>query len=380
MLDVKERQANGTSGNAPPSSRGSDRSRGRGRGRGDRGGFSQKRNRAEFSDSGPNEDRSITTIVVEQIPEDKFDSQTVRDFFSEFGTVVDVTMQPYKRLALVKYDDYAAARRAWESPKVIFDNRFVKVYWYKPQNKTANGHAAQNGSNPAKAAKPAEPDQDEPMFDREQFERQQADAQKAHEEKLQQRKKMEEERETLMQKKQEMAKKHDEEKAALLAKIAAKEAQKVGDAGSSAESVAATGESKDNPTAQILRKTLAELEAEAKSLGIDPDAATEDADTSWRGRGRGRSAVRGRYAPRGRGYGGFEYPRGGSRGWGAPRGRGGVMRLDNRPKKVAISGVDFDTAKDEALRRYLLVSRSADGGICILTPGLGHWRVRQHRS
>jgi hypothetical protein len=49
---------------------------------------------------------------------------------------------------------------------------------------------------------------------------------------------------------------------------------------------------------------------------------------------------------------------------GAYRGRGGApfggnltaYKLDNRPKKVALAGVDFtDPDKDESLRQYLLV-------------------------
>ena len=131
--------------------RNGDRGRGRGRGRGDRGGFSSNRGRASFSHAGPNFDRSNTTVVVEQIPEEKFDEQSVRDFFSQFGNIVDIQMQAYKRLAIVKFDDYFAARSAYDSPKVIFDNRFVKVYWYKPDAvPTPPTHA--NGS--AKAASP----------------------------------------------------------------------------------------------------------------------------------------------------------------------------------------------------------------------------------
>ena len=69
----------------------------RGRGRGDRANFvPRKNNRADFSQAGPNHDRSITTIVVEQIPEERFDEQSVRDFFTEFGNIEEVTMQPYK--------------------------------------------------------------------------------------------------------------------------------------------------------------------------------------------------------------------------------------------------------------------------------------------
>lgn len=338
---LTDRPLNGTNGHGSGFSRGGDRGRGRGRGRGDRGGFGNRnRGRAEFSHAGPNDDQSVTTIVVEQIPEDKFNEQTVRDFFSEFGNIVEVTLKPYKRLALVKYDDYASAKRAWASPKVIFDNRFVKVYWYKPGRDETNGGAHV----------------EEKRFDQEEFERQQAEAQKAHEEKMKKRKETEEAYQALEKQKEELLKRQQEEKARLLEKLAAKGANN----GEVAESTK-TKEDGENGTpakgeesekTKQLRAQLASLEAEAQRLGLDPNASAE----SSRGRGRGWGGFRGRggFPPRGRGYDPFA-ARGGFRGRGSIRGRGGVLRLDNRPKRVAVSGVEFNTDRDEALRQYLLV-------------------------
>lgn len=351
IIDTKA--TNGTNGQRPPF-RGNGRERGRGRGRGGRGDFgSQRRNRAEFSAAGPNDDKSITTIVVEQIPEDKFNEQSIREFFSEFGEIVEVTMQPYKHLALVKYDSYPAAKRAWSSPKVIFDNRFVKVYWYKPSSKTESG-----GSRPS--APPAESRPEEPAFDKEEFEKQQADAQKAYEEKVQKRKEAEEAREALDKQREELLKKQQEEKTKLMQRIGEKGAASNGSSPSKREESQENGTPAENDNAseqtKALRAQLATLEAEAKSLGIEPE---HDEESSYRGRGRGRGGYRGRgsFPPRGRG--GYDpYYRGGyrGRGAGAPRGRGGVLRLDNRPKRVAVSGVQFDTARDEALRQFLVVS------------------------
>lgn len=349
IIDTKA--TNGTNGQRSPF-RGGGRERGRGRGRGGRGDFgSQRRNRAEFSLTGPNEDKSITTIVVEQIPEDKFNEQSIREFFSEFGEIVEVTLQPYRQLALVKYDSYPAAKRAWSSPKVIFDNRFVKVYWYKP-----NGKNDQQGGRPSA---PAESRPEEPPFDMEEFEKQQADAQKAYEEKMQKRKEAEEAREALEKQREELLKKQQEEKEKLMQRLAEKEGARNGSStpskreGSQENGTPAESDNASEQT-KALRAQLAALEAEAKSLGIDPE---NNGDPSYRGHGRGRGGYRGRgsFPPRGRGGYDPSY-RGGYRGRGAPRGRGGVLRLDNRPKRVAISGVQFDTARDEALRQFLVVS------------------------
>jgi hypothetical protein len=80
---------------------------GRGRGRGNargRGGASFRGGgkRAEFSHIGPNRDGSFTSIVIEQIPDDKCDEQSVRDFFSEFGNIENINLQKEKKLAIVR--------------------------------------------------------------------------------------------------------------------------------------------------------------------------------------------------------------------------------------------------------------------------------------
>lgn len=247
-------------------------------------------------------------------------------------------MQGFKKsLAVIKFEDHEAARRAWSSPKAIFDNRFVKVYWHKSHHKPdSNGQAAGG-------------DQDTPMFDREEFEKQQAEAQKLHEERMKKRKEAEEARLALEKQREELMKKQQEEKAKLLKRLgegsgASAEAEENGSA--------AAGDENASEQTKALRAQLAALEAEAKSLGIDPENGAQ----SFRGRGRGLGGYRGR----GRGFdpsfrGSY---RGSFRGRGAPRGagRGGVLRLDNRPKRVAISGVDLNSEKDEALRQYLIVS------------------------
>lgn len=355
-----------TNGYAESNRGGNDRGRGqRGRGqRGDRAGFQGRGGRAAFSQAGPNNDRSNTSIVVEQIPEDKFDEQAVRDYFSEFGNIVDVNMQAYKRLAVVKYDDYWAARRAYESPKVIFDNRFVKVYWYKPdavpkppENGTSAGPEGNVATNQAEK-------QDEEMIDPAEFERKQAEAQKAHEEKLKKLAEAESQREELERK----LKKQAEERKKLLEQLAAKQGARATAASASpavaaASPVSAKLEPPTNGTAEpapkpsqteALKAKLAELEAEAQAMGIDP----EEPYAGYPSRGRGRAGYRGRagFVPRGRG---FDPYRGSYRGRGSyaggPRG-GAVKRLDNRPKRVAVADVEVGSERDEALRQYLFVS------------------------
>lgn len=340
--------------------RGGDRGRGRGGFRGDRqqpGNRGGRFNgRSEFSSDRPNYDKSNTTIVVENIPEERFTEEEVRGFFSEFGNITDVSMRPYKRLAIVKYDDWNGANSAYKSPAVIFDNRFVKVYWYTnddslpkpPLASKSNGFKKEsldpNAPIPARATS-------EPQIDIEEFARKQQEAQKVHEEKMKKKQEMEAAKKELEKRQEELMKNQAEEKRKLMERIAAKSG-KSGSANGSANGTP-TLESKPASQTDALKAQLAALEAEAQSLGIDTSLSDGN---SWggRGRGRGRGGYRGRgeYVPRG--Y------RGGYRGRGAPTifaAAGRSFNLDNRPKTVSLTGVDFtDSAKDETLREYLMVS------------------------
>ncbi|KAH6607752.1 hypothetical protein Trco_004065 [Trichoderma cornu-damae] len=317
---------------------------GRGRGRGGRGGRGGKKGgaRAPFSLEGPVHDRSKSTIVVENIPEENFSEGEVRGFFSQFGGVAEVSMQPYKHLAVVKFDKWASANAAYRSPKVIFDNRFVKVFWYNEEGSKLPSPASGNGDGgPSKVngdgsvAPAAEPEAD---IDMEEFQRKQEEAQKQHREKEAKRTHLERQRQELDEQQQRLLARHKDESERLKARLAEKSA--------AAADAEAAGSSSST---DMLRAQLAALEQEAKILGIDPDAAADGSAYGSRGRGH-------------RGRGGW----GGERGF-APRGRGSFRgqvgrhaayaqySLDNRPRKLAVTGVDFTPAdRDETLRHYLL--------------------------
>lgn len=320
-----------------------DAGRGRG-GRRSRGG-KKSGTRAAFSADGPVHDRSKSTIVVENIPEEHFNQDEVRTFFSQFGNVVDISMQPYKHLAVVKYDNWTAANAAYRSPKVIFDNRFVKVFWHKdeqegPRSSSANGSKKSNANAESGDLPDADPEAEpEPEMDIEEFHKRQEEAQKQHEERETKRAELEQKRQELEKQQQELLAKHREENERLQAKLLGQnDGNGEGGSGSSGT--------------DMLRAKLAALEQEAKILGIDPNATEETELGGYPSRGggyRGRGGYRARgFAPRGRG---------------SLRGRGGMhaayaqYSIDNRPKKLAITGVDFTaSSKDEQLRHFLLVS------------------------
>jgi RNA recognition motif-containing protein len=320
--------------------------RGRGRGgRGGRGGRNGKKGgaRASFSAEGPVHDRSKSTIVVENIPEENFNEDEVRVFFSQFGEIVEVSMQPYKHLAIVKYDKWASANAAYRSPKVIFDNRFVKVFWYKeegtklPSSVSGHGDGGLSKINGDGSSAPAEP---EVEIDMEEFQRKQEEAQKQYQEREAKRIDLERQRQELEKQQQELLARHREESERLKARLVEK-------SGATADGKASGSSS----STDMLRAQLAALEQEAKILGIDPDVNEDGSGYSSRGRGYmgrgGRGSERG-FAPRGRGS---------FRGQVGRHAAYAQYSLDNRPRKLAVTGVDFTPAdKDEALRHFLLVS------------------------
>ncbi|CUS13526.1 unnamed protein product [Tuber aestivum] len=342
--------------------RGHGDNRGRGRGRGNRGGGGgggggggNRGGRSEFSGTGPSYDRSNTTLVVEHIPDDKLAESAIRAFFSEFGNVLKVDVTPDKQLATVKFERWDMARKAYDSPAPIFDNRFVKVFWYKP-------NAEQNGSTAATAAKRIEPTPvaDEMEIDMEEFKKKQEEAQKAHEAKMLKKKANEEAAKELERRKEELQRMQLEEKRKLEEKLAKKRAGSAAASASppaSGTSPAAGGISKSDAqaaTTAALEAQLRALQAEAESLGIEGSDTVPESG-SYRGRGRGRFPFRGRggYVPRGRGVYAPTY--GSYRGRGAfPTARGGTLKLDNRTRKVTVSAADLRGGKDEEFRHYLM--------------------------
>ncbi|KAF8439211.1 hypothetical protein BGX38DRAFT_1273473 [Terfezia claveryi] len=360
-----------------------------GRGRSAAGG---RAGRSDIAGTGPNYDKSNSTLVVEHIPEDKLDESSIKTFFGQFGTVVEVSVQPRKKLATVKFERWDGAKRAYDSPAPIFDNRFVKVFWYKPSVDVGArisspsvvsgagcgvlGSSRAGGSPPPQLSKLA--DEEEPL-DMEEFKRKTEEAQKAHEEKMRKKKEHEEKMRELEKKKEELLKMEMEQKRILMEKLVKRKAGAVAalataavppvkkespaKAASPANEIADSAATKTTdaqsppqrsakattaPPAtdaetEALRAQLEALEAEAKSLGLDHSQADPNAPYYP---SRGRGAFRARAAFRGASRGGYH-----SGGALAARGRGGAMKLDNRTRRVSVKLLEG--GRDEALREYL---------------------------
>ncbi|KHJ35528.1 putative rrm domain protein [Erysiphe necator] len=319
------------------------------------GNSNRRGGRSEFSSDRPNFDKTKTTIVVENIPEENFNEDNVRSFFTQFGTIVEISLYQYKRLAILKYDSWNSANLAYKSPKVIFDNRFVKVYWFDehdPQLKNKDDSISGTINQKITGAPIPARETSEPKIDLEEFARKQQEAQELHIEKQKKRKEMEAAKKELEIRQEELLKCQAEEKRKLMERIAAKERNRETTLGLEADSLGSTD--KSSSQTEALKAQLAALEAEAQLLGIDTSLSETN---GWSPRGRGRGRGRGRIYSGHRGRGGY-------------RGRGAApfvlagslpdprsFNLDNRPKKIGLTGVDFsDPEKDENLKQYLLVS------------------------
>lgn len=285
------------------------------------------RTRADFSLPGPTTDRTNATLVVEQIPQEHFSEDEIRGYFSEFGTIADVELHNYKRLAVIKYQDHSGANRAYNSPKAVFENRFVKVYWKRPDTIISPPSLLYDDTNMENAY-----DDDEDFTSPEEFAQRQAEAQKAFED----RRKRFEETEARAAEIDRLLKEKDAEMREIRKQLAELAGEEVNEQNTSA--------------IKDFSHDLATLQAEAANLfGRDESPAFAGPGGPIRGGYSGR--VFSSYATRGRGFAPL-------RGRGAPRGRVAVSvrRLDNRPRRIAVSGVEKGSDRDEALRQYLLVS------------------------
>ncbi|CAI6232736.1 unnamed protein product [Periconia digitata] len=233
-----------------------------------------------------------TKLVVEHIPENCFTVNHVRQFFAQFGNIIDVQLQNPNRLATIEFENHDMAQRAYDSPRVIFNNRFVRLYWHKTRQ------ADDNGSTAARYG--------------EAFERQQDKAQKA------------------FQERQKRLKEKDAKTEEIERKLQAKEEEIKRLRRNIAEKTSDKHEKERLMSESAILTDLSLLQAEAEGLF----AARRDSNASSAGAG---GFVR-RF-DRGRGRGG--------------KLRCAVKRVDNRPRRLAIAGIEPGSERDYAIKSYL---------------------------
>ena len=70
-----------------------------------------------------------TKLVIDRIPVESCTIAAVHEHFSRFGTIVNIDLMPELGRARIQFATAEEAKAAHESPEVIFNNRFVKVFW-----------------------------------------------------------------------------------------------------------------------------------------------------------------------------------------------------------------------------------------------------------
>jgi hypothetical protein len=106
----------------------------RGRGRG-RGGFA---NRAYA----PYSDNRRVSIGVDRIPLEHCNIASLNAHFGKFGPIVNINIIPAASRAIIEYTTHDSAQKAYSSPEAVFGNRFVKVFFARPEDLEVEGGGA----------------------------------------------------------------------------------------------------------------------------------------------------------------------------------------------------------------------------------------------
>ena len=74
---------------------------------------------------------------------DKLNDSSIRAYFSQYGTLTQILIDFPWNKALLVYTDHESASRAWNDPRPVFNNRFVKIFWKRNEKSDAPNFNAQ---------------------------------------------------------------------------------------------------------------------------------------------------------------------------------------------------------------------------------------------
>ncbi|KAI8912828.1 hypothetical protein EDD86DRAFT_117787 [Gorgonomyces haynaldii] len=83
--------------------------------------------RQEYVKSKPHQLADV--LHVQNIPQENCTYEQIHDYFTQFGNIINLSVDPERRTCVIQYSSSEEADKCYNSPKVIFDNRFVKVFW-----------------------------------------------------------------------------------------------------------------------------------------------------------------------------------------------------------------------------------------------------------
>ncbi|KAG4302015.1 hypothetical protein PCK1_001690 [Pneumocystis canis] len=278
---------------------------------------------------GPNYDKTITTLIVENIPNGNLSEENIHTFFRKFGEISKITLEKDDHRAILKFKDWKSANKAWSSSAPIFNNRFVKLFWKISETDGKNHSQKVNESSSNESQNPVVD-----SFSKDEFMEKIEKKQKEHEEREQKKKENAIARE-MLQKQKELIEKQLEEKRNLIMLMTKKKTSEL----SQENDYDADKLTSPTLSRKALEIQLAALKAEADNLGINIDSKSiKTNEKSWDRKKsfsyRGFSKVFKSYNKK---KFTFFY---------------GSMQLDNRTRKIAVYNLNSD--KDEILRQHLL--------------------------
>ncbi|KAF9302804.1 hypothetical protein BGZ74_004824 [Mortierella antarctica] len=366
-----------------------------------RGGSSHPYNSAgRFGAGGTGGAATKTSLVVEHIPDEFNTIFKVNEFFTQFGSLVNIQLDQPAHKALIQYSTRDEANAAYNSPEVIFGNRFVKVYWQPDDQQGCFGGST---PKPTGQVQPTRPDH-QGLASHHAVPKPPATSvlmtpERAAElaaERAAAAAKLEENKKVMMEiqkQKEALIQRQQEEQKLLLQKMFANKTMSQQDkdeilkglknvaievtketpnplAHAQAQAAAAEAQKQADLQKEVERLEKEQMDRELEVLGQTPSASGETSSASgasdknaeataalraklaalkaqasalgltegggYAGRGRGAA-----YVPRGRGRGAMNpWARGGGRGGGPIVSQHRTFKLDNRSSKVSVQNVD----------------------------------------
>uniref|UniRef100_A0A0K0E886 C3H1-type domain-containing protein n=1 Tax=Strongyloides stercoralis TaxID=6248 RepID=A0A0K0E886_STRER len=80
---------------------------------------------------------SSNTLELRKCPQELNTIAKLDEYFSTFGKIINiqVNFEGDPEAALITFSEHNEAVKAFSSEKAIFDNRFIKLFWYRPEKK-----------------------------------------------------------------------------------------------------------------------------------------------------------------------------------------------------------------------------------------------------
>lgn len=153
---------------------------------------------------------------------ENFNESAIRGWFSQFGPLNQVIIDHTWGKAILVYADYDSAAKAWNDPRPVFSNRFVKIWWKKMPQTTSISTPPPNNAGGNGTLSGAIVDQVELEIAKEAAMK----AQKEHEEKQKRKEELEKKKEELERQRVKLLERQKQEREKLMEKIRRAEEKK----------------------------------------------------------------------------------------------------------------------------------------------------------